>query len=565
MKKKTTFITLTALLFSSIYFSTLDERSVQAGEWNQPSIEEHHHKKTNEKPHPVFSWSDPGPSAPIIHPGSAKGAGLMKEPLKEIDSVIESKITEGAMPGAVTLVARKGHIAQHEAYGHSLLYKDDEGTKAEQPIQMQKDTIFDVASISKVFTSTAAMKLYEEGHFELNDPVAKHIPEFAQNGKEDVTIEQLMTHTSGFTAWVPLYAEGESREDRLQYVFEHPLANPPGTTYTYSDLNMITLASIIERITGQRLDEFVKKHITTPLSMKDTMYNPPPELKKRIAATEDQTPLNRGLVWGEVHDENAWSLDGVGGHAGVFSTAEDLAKLGHMYLNEGRYGGKRILEPETVALLTENQIPEFPGNEHGLGWELSQGWYMDALTEASTMGHTGFTGTSMVINPDNQTIAILLTNRVHPTRETVSTNPTRQLFARQVADAIPVDMPTKDGAWFSGYGDNLNRTLTAKIDSKEAATLTFDTWFRIEQDYDFGVVEVSEDGDTWTEVSQPLTGSSVAWKTQSISLPADAEYVRFRYQTDGSTNGRGWYVTNLNIDPSASFKIIENDWEKRSY
>ncbi|MCP3029602.1 serine hydrolase [Halobacillus sp. A5] len=565
MKKKASPIILSAAILASLFYPIQEERSVEANELNKPTMEERNHKKSKEKPHPNFSWSDPGPSSPVLHPGSVKGSGLMAEPLQEIDSVLEAKIAEGAMPGAVTLVARKGHIAQNEAYGHSLLYEDDEGTQVDEPISMEKDTIFDAASISKIFTATAAMKLYEEGHFDLDDPVAEHIPEFAQNGKENVTIEQLMTHTSGFVAWVPLYSQGETREDRLQYVYEHPLDNPPGSTYTYSDLNMITLASIIERISGQRLDEFVKDNITDPLAMKDTMYNPPQELKDRIAATEYQPSIDRGMVWGEVHDENAWSLDGVGGHAGVFSTAEDLAKLGHMYLNDGRYGGKQILQPETIERLTENRIPEFPGNEHGLGWELSQGWYMDALTGASTLGHTGFTGTSMVLNPENQTMAILLTNRVHPTRDTVSTNTTRQLFARQAADAIPVDIPGKERAWFSGYGDNLNRTLTAEVDPNEEAMLTFDTWYKIEQDYDFGYVEVSEDGENWSALPEPYTGSSKAWEEQSVDLPAGTKYVRFRYETDGGTNGRGWYVTNLNINQPGSLNFVSDDWEKRSY
>ncbi|MBO1912592.1 beta-lactamase family protein, partial [Microvirga sp. 3-52] len=154
-----------------------------------------------------------------------------------------------------------------------VLYQDDTGTEVDNPISMDKDTIFDLASISKIFTTTAAMILYEDGHFNLDDSVATHIPEFAQNGKGDVTIRQLMTHTSGFTAWVPLHTIGDSREDRLQYVFQYPLANSPGTKYTYSDLNMITLGEIIERISGKRLDEYVKENITKPLNMKDTMYN----------------------------------------------------------------------------------------------------------------------------------------------------------------------------------------------------------------------------------------------------------------------------------------------------
>ncbi|MFP3488442.1 serine hydrolase, partial [Staphylococcus sp. SIMBA_130] len=160
---------------------------------------------------------------------------------------------------------------------------------------------------------------------------------------------------------------------------------------------------------------------------------------------------------------------------------------------EGRYGGTRILEPATVKLLTENRIPEFPGDDHGLGWELQQGWFMDALSESTTLGHTGYTGTSIVVSPSNQTIAILLTNRVHPTRETVSTSPTRRAFARRVADAIPVAMDKKADPWFAGYGNNESKQLTAEVDVNEATTLSFDTWYQMEEGYDTGIVEVSED------------------------------------------------------------------------
>ncbi|WP_163528043.1 serine hydrolase domain-containing protein [Halobacillus ihumii] len=569
MKKETSLLTILVMLSVSFMLPAHSERSVMASEKNQPTIEKQEKKRTQERAHPAFSWGNPGPSSPILHPGSIKGAGMMETPLREIDSVMKSMMENEVMPGAVTFVARRGHIVQHEAYGSAVLYKDDQGNKVNDPIAMQKDTIFDIASLSKIFTTTAAMKLYEQGLFELDDPVADYIPEFAQNGKENVTIKQLMTHTSGFKAWVPLYTIGDSKEERLQYVYQYPLSNPPGTTYTYSDLNMITLASIIERISGQSLDTFVKENLTEPLNMTDTMYNPPEQLKQRIAATEYQPWTGRGLVWGEVHDENAWSLGGVAGHAGVFSTAKDLAKLGHMFLNEGRYGGKQILEPETVELLIKNQIPEFPGNEHGLGWELAQGWYMDALSEASSIGHTGYTGTSIVINPNNETIAILLTNRVHPTRDTVSTNPARRQFARKVADAIPVSMPTKDKAWFAGYGDQLNRTLTAKVSVNETAALTFNSWYRIEQGYDFGVIEVSRDGANWSQIHQPYTGTSVSWQSEKVTIPEGTEYVRFRYETDGSTNGRGWYVTNLKLtsgnNDASLVNITNSQWEKRSY
>lgn len=534
-----------------------------------PTIEKQNNKNAQERPHPRFSWGTPGPTSPVLHPGSAKGAGMMQGPLDEIDPIMQSMIDEGVMPGAVTFVARRGHIVQHEAYGRALLYEDDEGNLVDEPIKMQKDTIFDLASLSKIFTTTAAMKLYEQGYFELDDPVSKYIPEFAQNGKEDVTIKQLMTHTSGFKAWVPLYTVGNSREDRLDYVFQYPLDNPPGTTYTYSDLNMITLGALIERLSGKRLDEFVNDTLLEPLQMTDTMYNPPESLKNRIAATEYQPWTNRGLVWGDVHDENAWSLGGVAGHAGVFSTANDLAKLGHMFVNDGRYGGKQILQPETIQLLVENQIPQFSGNEHGLGWELSQGWYMDALTEASTIGHTGYTGTSIAINLNNDTIAILLTNTVHPSREGVSTNPARRQFARQVADAIPVSVPKGQDAWFSGYGDKLTSSLTARVTSESSATLTFDTWHRIEQDYDQGLVEISKDGTNWTLATTSLTGSS-DWQSKEVQLPEGTKFVRFQYQTDSSTNGRGWYITDAKVESNneklTPLQFISTDeWEQRNY
>lgn len=561
MKRKLSYIGL-SIIVSTAFFATT-ELHTDADRVPNPTIEKNEKKKVQEKVHPEFSWGTPGPTSPILHPGSIKGAGMIAKPLAKINTVMDEMIANDVMPGAVTFVARRGHIVQHEAYGDAVLYQNDSGEKVENPIAMKKDTIFDVASLSKIFTTVAAMKLYEQGHFNLDDPVVEYIPEFAQNGKEDVTIRQLLTHTSGFKAWVPLYTIGENKQDRLQYVFEYALTNEPGTTYTYSDLNMITLAVIVERISGMGLDKFVKENITEPLNMTNTMYNPPEDLKDQIAATEYQPWTDRGLVWGEVHDENAWSLGGVAGHAGVFSTANDLAKLAHMMINEGRYGSKQILQPETVELLVENQIPQ-SGDEHGLGWELAQGWYMDALSESSSIGHTGYTGTSIVVNQNNGTIAILLTNRVHPTRETVSTNPARRQFARQVADAIPVSVPNKNDTWFSGYGDNDTQTLTAEVEINKDSTLSFDTWHRIEQGYDFGIIEFSADGQNWTKVGK-LTGSSVDWQSKEVQIPAGTKFIRFNYQTDSYTNGRGWYISNLQLNNSESLHFSSNDWVKRNY
>ncbi len=558
----------TVVICSSFLIPAMVTADPHTTDKHSPSIETKQNKHAQPKSHPVFSWDQPGKLPPVIHPGNARGAGMVQQPLDAIDQTVNGFIAEQAMPGAVTLVARRGHIVQHEAYGYAARYTDANRTEMEKPISMKEDTIFDLASLSKIFTTTAAMKLYEEGYFRLDDPVSDYIPEFAANGKESVTIRQLMTHTSGFPAWIPLYTEGENRQDRMEVVYQSELTALPGEQYTYSDLNMITLGGIVERLSGKRLDQFVYENITGPLNMHDTMYNPPAELKDRIAATEYQSVPDRGLVWGEVHDENAWSLDGVAGHAGVFSTAHDLAIFAHMFLNEGRYGGTQILQPETVELLTENQIPEFPGNSHGLGWELGQGWYMDALSEGTTLGHTGYTGTSMVINPNNDTIAILLTNRVHPSRDTVSTNPVRRQFARHVADAIPVAIPGKKDAWFAGYGNQLDRSLTVEWDGNDPALLSFDTWYRTETEYDFGYVEVSENGEDWVQLDS-VNGSSVEWQHREVKLPEGTSYVRFRYDTDGSVNGRGWYVHNLQLiaekGQQIKTRINSDGWIERHY
>ncbi|MGP4073283.1 serine hydrolase [Piscibacillus sp. B03] len=561
-RHKTISYALATILGTTLFIpSTIDTFA----EDRSPTMEDRDHKKRTQVVHPNFTWDEPGPTSPVLHPGSATGAGMVEKPLNELDPIMEGMIEDQVMPGAVAFVARRGHIVKHEAYGYAYQYTDDDFTEVNNPIGMEKDTIFDLASISKIFTTTAAMKLYEDGYFELDDSVAQHLPEFAENGKEDITIRQLMTHTSGFPAWIPLYTQGDSREDRIQIVLEYPLSDDPGESYTYSDLNMITLGVLVERLSGQGLDEFVKENLTDPLGMEDTMYNPPESLKPRIAATEYQPYIDRGIVWGEVHDENAWSLDGVAGHAGVFSTASDLGKLAHMFLNDGRYGGKQILQENTVKLLVENQIPQFPGNDHGLGWELGQGWYMDALSEGNTLGHTGYTGTSIAINQNNDTIAILLTNRVHPTRNTVSTNVARRALARQVADSIPVSIPDGE-AWFSGYGDQLNRTLTTEVDAPAGSLLSFKTWHKIETDYDFGYVEFSSDGEEWTQL-ESFTGSSIEWEQQSVELPEDTQYIRFNYDTDGSVNHRGWYVNEVMIE-TPDGNVLEPElegWTKRGY
>lgn len=388
-----------------------------------------------------------------LQPGNAKEVDMLKQPLNEMDGSILHAMLDKEMPGGVVLVARKGSIVKHDAYGYALKYADGDFNEVDNPVKMEKDMIFDLASISKLFTVTAAMQLYEAGKFELDDPVADHLPMFAENDKSGVTIRQLMTHTSGFTAWIPLGSMADTREEALETVLTYPIAHDPGTNYEYSDLNMITLGALIEEWSGKRLDAYVRENITEPLGMADTMYNPPESLIDRIAATA-YVP-GRGMVRGVVHDGNSLVLDGVAGHAGVFSSATDLAAFSQMMLNKGIYNATRILKEETVELITENHIPEFPGDDHGLGWELNQDWYMGALAEPSTIGHTGFTGTSVVVSPTKESITILLTNRVHPIDVTPSTNPIRKAMAGKTADAM--------NAWNA----NTIKTLVEDYEEKE--------------------------------------------------------------------------------------------------
>ncbi|MGA8943988.1 MAG: serine hydrolase [Thermoactinomyces sp.] len=522
-----------------------------------------HHEK------PV-SWGDSRPASPVLVPGFPQTAGMVSKPLKHADSYIEKAIQEKVVPGAVLLVAKKGTVVKHQAYGCAARYSDSRFTPLDQPVPMRTHTIFDLASISKIFTAVAAMKLYEQGRFQLDDPVSRYIPEFAENGKQAVTIRQLLTHTSGFRSGIPLYKMGKNREQRLQIALRWPLENPPGTTYTYSDLNMITLGVLVERLSGKRLDQFVRQEITEPLHMHDTFYNPPPSLKHRIAATEYQPWTGRTLVWGEVHDENAAALDGVAGHAGLFSTARDLAVFAHMFLMDGKYGSTRILKKETVRLMEKNYGTPSTGHDHGLGWELNQGWYMDALASPETMGHTGFTGTSLVIHRSHGTITILLTNRVHPTRETVSANPLRREIARMTADAIPVRIPGKIPVWFSGYGDQLSRSLVASLPLLSGErTLRFSTWYRIEQGMDQGTIEISNDGMHWQRLSpKTFTGSSPGWISLSIPVPAKARFIRFHYQTDETVNGRGWYIKNPVIEThgrTIPLYLQGEGWKQRNY
>lgn len=533
----------------------------------------------------------PAEAAPVSrrhHPtlchGSPERAGLVAVHLRRL--VAEAETFLGPSPehpwyaGAVLLAGRGGTVALHQPIGMAVRYagydeKTDTGIELPpgRQIPTAEDTVFDLASVSKLFTSLLAVRQLERGTLGLEATVASYLPEFGQAGKERITIRQLLTHTSGFRSWIPLY-DAPTHEERLRLIWTEAPLNPPGTAYLYSDLNLISLQLVLEEITGRPLDVLLREEITAPLGLARTCYNPPASWLPKIAATEDARPpwsgLNRGLVWGQVHDENAFALGGVAGHAGVFSCAWDLAVLGRTLLNRGVYGRTRILEPESVDLMFTNFNTAFPGHEHGLGFELYQHWYMGAMATPRTAGHTGFTGTSLVLDPTTDSFLVVLGNSVHPVRTWRSGSAPRVAAGTHLARAVPVRPARGRTAWFSGTADSATATLTlpALDTSPGGARLRCALWWDTEPASDVLVLEAATDGGTtWRPVpftterhgEEPrehpagsVTGwSGRVWHRLTAALPAARQLtVRWRYTTDGRYLGRGAYVDASRVEVS---------------
>ncbi len=338
--------------------------------------------------------------------------GMSTRRLYRIDSLLQAAIAERAFPGAAVAIGRGPAIVWLKGYGH-FTYTSDQ--------RVTPESVFDLASLTKiVVTTTAAMQLYEAGKLDLDAPVVRYLPEFGQNGKERVTIRQLLSHTAGLAPFHPFHRMGiTSAEAVRQAILSDSLIYEPGTQARYSDLGMIVLGWVIERITGQPLDQYAETHIFRPLGMRHTGFRPVGQSDTTVVPTERDTLFRHRLIQGEVHDETAWILGGVAGHAGLFSTAADLARFAYMLVNEGRIGGRQFLKPETIRLFTTPVDPERAGTR-ALGWDTrSPEGYSSAgqFFGPRSFGHTGFTGTSIWIDPDQQLFVILLTNRVYPTRE----------------------------------------------------------------------------------------------------------------------------------------------------
>jgi CubicO group peptidase (beta-lactamase class C family) len=342
----------------------------------------------------------------------------------ELDKVVKDGIADSTYPGAVILVTYKGKIVYEKAFG-SFTYD-----KASTP--MSVNSMFDMASVSKVVgTTTAAMMLFDQGKFKLDDKVTKYIPDFGQNGKDKITIRNLLLHNAGLVEWIPFYKKFTTPEQVWDSIKSSKLIYPTGTKYAYSDLGLITMQKVIEKISGKHLDDFLRENVFKPLKMHSTMYNPPAKLVKDCVPTEVDNYWRMTTMQGKVHDETAYLLGGVAGHAGLFSTAPDLAVFMQMLLNKGSYNGKRYVKASTVNSWTTKQSAQ---SSRGIGWDTNDKWEAAAGKKFSetTFGHTGFTGTSVFADKERGVVAILLTNRVYPTRN----NPRLTARRHSVHDAI---------------------------------------------------------------------------------------------------------------------------------
>jgi uncharacterized protein YbbC (DUF1343 family)/CubicO group peptidase (beta-lactamase class C family) len=362
----------------------------------------------------------PGPYLPNSQPALA---GLSAQRLSQIDAVVEKDIDQHRLPGAVVLVARNGRVVKRSAYG----------ARATEPTReaMTTNTIFDLASLTKVVaTATSIMILVERGKVRLSDPLSTYIPEIKGEGRDRITLELLMTHRAGYAPDFDLKERWTGYNEAIKRLVHEPLRNPPGVRFVYSDIGYIALGEVVHRASGLSLDEFARQNIFAPLGMGNTGFRPNANQRAHTAPTEKRrgqlsylgdAPDNSsadGDKWlrGEVHDPTSYRMNGIAGHAGLFSTADDLAIYCQMILNGGVYRGARILGPLTVAEMTRPRLVSDTGWARGLGWDINTSFSTNRgdLFPLGSFGHTGFTGTSLWIDPVARMFVVFLSNRVHP-------------------------------------------------------------------------------------------------------------------------------------------------------
>ncbi len=347
--------------------------------------------------------------------------------------VLKKAIADSVFPGAQVAIVQDGKLLASSGFGHQTY---DPASPA-----ITTETLYDMASVTKVAATTVtAMHLWEKGKLRLDIPVRSYLPDFSGGLKDSVTLRHLFTHSGGLHWWADLWNKAGSREEALDYIYELPLDYAPGDSMIYSDLGLIMIGEVLRTVTGKNIAQLAREIIYQPMGMQHTMFNPARSLLPAIAPTEVGGGLDRGLIHGEVHDENTHFLGGVSTHAGLFSTASDMAALAQMLLNGGVYKHRRFFSPATVRYWTARQnLPA--GSSRALGWDTPSavGSLAGDYFSAGSFGHTGFTGTSLWIDPNRKIAIVLLTNRVHPTRERGGIRQVRRDFHNSVMQKLLSD------------------------------------------------------------------------------------------------------------------------------
>ena len=368
--------------------------------------------------------------AAVLFATSLHAAASAANRFEAVETLVEQSIADNVFPAASIAVIYRDNVVFHKAFGHMTYGKNS------PPVDTS--TIFDVASLTKpIVTTSIVMQLSERDSLNLDAPVSSYIPEFSQSGKENVTVKNLLLHNSGLIAHRFLIKTSRTADEAIASIYNEPLRTQTGTKTTYSDLGFITLGKVIERVTGNSLEENFSVRFSKPLGMQSTLFNPPKALHPQIAPTEKDTLWSLTKPRPLVHDHNAALLGGIAGHAGLFSTTEDLLVFVHMLLQEGRYDNRVFFLPSTLKRFTRRNL-----GSRALGWDLrslngssSSGQYFSART----YGHLGYTGTSIWIDPEKELAVITLTNRVHPTSENTKIRRFRPLLHDAVVKCLNLD------------------------------------------------------------------------------------------------------------------------------
>ncbi len=363
--------------------------------------------------------------------------GMSAKRLGQVDQVVREAIRQGKTPGAIVLVARQGKIVYEKAFGQRSLLPE--------PENMTLDTIFDMASLTKLMaTATSIMILVEEGKVCLSDPVADYLPDFSQHGKGTITLLQLLTHYSGLRPDLDLDRPWNGYQTALKKAYQEKLVANPDETFIYSDINYLVLAEVLRQVTDQFLSQFAQERIFRPLGMKQTSFSPKGN-GKPVSPTEFR---DGEMIIGEVHDSTAHRMGGAAGHAGLFSTARDTAIFSQMILNGGIYDDVRILSPLSVLRMATPQSPPQASEWRGLGFDIRTPFSTTRgdLFPVGSFGHTGFTGTSLWIDPMSQAFVILLTNRLHPDGKGNVT-----ALRRKVASVVAASILKLPSMWEHSY------------------------------------------------------------------------------------------------------------------